>query len=71
MIAGRSILIKFRRFVTMLGTENLKQLQKLFKSANGESDSEDDDAGIVGGAQQLGETLIRCKKFVIRTCNEE
>ncbi|KXJ80700.1 hypothetical protein RP20_CCG023820 [Aedes albopictus] len=38
----------------MLGTENLKQLQKLFKSANGESDSEDDDAGIVGGAQQLG-----------------
>lgn len=56
MIEERSNLIKFRSFLTMLGSDSLKQLQKLFKSANGESDSEDDERCNVGGAQQIGKT---------------
>ncbi|XP_065080444.1 dynein axonemal assembly factor 6 [Ochlerotatus camptorhynchus] len=39
----------------MLGADGMKQLQKLLKSGNGESDSEDENEAFrAGGAQQLG-----------------
>lgn len=39
----------------MLGADGMKQLQKLLKSGNGESDSEDESEALrTGGAQQLG-----------------